>query len=166
MSSSRGLMGIIDLFGFRGLSTGPITKSDTDLGVGVDGSEVVAQSISDDDSGAGVDGSEVMAPAIPSTDTGAGVDGEEVVAATVPDADAGTGVDVEVPAGGYQGQVPSADSGTASETASVAVTLSDTDSGVGVDAETLATDRELEVCITSIVGDLTIALDITSEECE
>lgn len=166
MSSSRGLQGILDLFGFRGLSTSPITKSDTDSGVGVDGSEVVAQSISDTDSGAGVDGSEVMAPAIPSADAGVGADGEEVIAMAGTDTDAGTGADVEVPAGGYQGQVPSTDSGTASETASVAVTLSDTDSGVGVDTGTLATDRELEVCITSIVGDLTIALDITSEECE
>lgn len=166
MSSSRGLQGIISLFGFRGLSTGPITKSDTDLGVGVDGSEVVAQAISDTDSGAGVDSNEVSAPAIPDTDAGVGVDGEEVIASVVSDTDAGTGADDEVPSGGYQVLAPSTDSGVGAETASVAVTLSDTDSGVGVDSEVLATDRELEVCITSIVGDLTIELDITSEECE
>ena len=166
MSSSRGLQGITSLFGFRGLSSSPTTKSDTDSGVGVDGSEVVTFTITGTDIGVGVDGSEVLAPAIPSTDAGVGVDGAEVIAATVPDTDAGTGADDEVPSGGYEGQVPSTDSGKVVETASVAVTLSDTDSGVGVDTGTLATDRDLEVCITSIAGDLTVKLDITSEECE
>ena len=166
MPSSRGLLGIISLFGFRGLASTPITKSDTDAGVGVDGAEVAAQAISDTDSGAGVDGSEVSTATIPNTDTGIGADGEELISATVPDTDAGVGVDIEVPAGGYQVEVPSADLGIVVETESLAVTLSDTDSGVGIDTETLATDRELEICITSITGDLTIIVSVTSEDCE
>ena len=166
MPSSRGLMGITSLFGFRGLASSPITKSDTESGVGVDAAEVVTQTISDTDSGAGVDGSEVSAPEVPSTDVGIGVDGSEAIAMTGTSTDSGVGVDDEVPSGGYQAQTPSADSGVVAETASVAVTLSDTDLGVGVDSGTLATDRDLEVCITSIEGDLTILLDITSEECD
>lgn len=166
MTSSRGLQGITSLFGFRGLSSSPITKSDTDSGVGTDGSEVVGQEITDSDSGAGVDGEEVPVSAVPSTDVGVGVDGEEVIAATVSETDSGTGVDDEVPSGGYSVKAPDSDAGVAVESSSVAVTLSDTDAGVGVDTEALATDRELEVCITSIVGDLTIKLDITSEECD
>lgn len=165
MPSSRGLLGLIDLFGFRGLASSPITKSDIDSGTGVDAVEVATQTITDTDSGVGVDGSEVSAPAIPSTDAGVGVDSEEVIAGTIPDTDAGTGVDAKVTVDTGLTGTPSADSGVAVETASVAVALSDTDSGTGVDTGTLVTDVELEVCITSIVGDLTIEIDITSEEC-
>lgn len=165
MSGTGGIQGLIELFGFLAPSASPITKSDTDSGAGVDGSEVVTFTIADTDDGAGVEGTEVLAPAIASTDAGVGVDAEEAIASTVPDTDAGTGVDSEVPSGGVQIQTPSTDSGSVSESASVAATLSDTDSGVGVDTGALATDRDLEVCITSIVGDLTVELDITSEEC-
>lgn len=164
MPSSRGLQGIISLFGFRGLATSPTAKSDTESGVGVDGAEVVGQQITDTDQGAGVDGSEVAAPSVPGTDLGVGVDGEEAISATIADADAGTGADVKVTADtGLKSTA--VDAGVGAETESISATLEDTDLGVGVDTETLATDRDLEVCITSIEGDLTVDLDITSEEC-
>lgn len=166
MPSSRGLQGTTSLFGFRGLSSSPTTKSDTDSGAGVDGSEAVGQAMTDTDSGTGVDAGEVPAPAIPDTDVGVGVDGKEVLSTEVPDTDSGSGVDDEEPSGGYTVQAPGSEAGVGAETESIAVTLSDTDSGVGDDSEVLATDRDLEMCITSIEGDLTIELDITSEECD
>ena len=163
--SSRGLLGVISLFGFQGLATLPVLITDTDSGVVVDGAEVAAQAITDTDLGAGVDGTEVVAPAISSVDVGIGVDGAEVLATTLLETDSGTSSEAQ-DASGTGLKSTKEDSGKVVETESLSATLSDTDVGVGTDSEVLATDQDLEVCIVEIVGDLTIALDITSEECD
>ncbi len=166
MPSSRGLMGITTLFGFRGLSASTVQIVDTDSGVGVDAAEVVAEAIADTDAGVGVDGTEVINTIIPDAETGVGVDVLTLISVVVPDTDSGAGADDEVPSGGYTVQAPDVEAGVGVETESIAVTLNDTDAGTGVDSEVLATDRDLEVCITSIEGDLVIEMDITSEECD
>ena len=161
MPSSRGLMGIISLFGFRGLASSPITVSDTDSGIGVD-TEVLVQSIEDTDSGVGVEGTEVLSITLLDTDLGVGVEVDKSLSNVLSDTEVGTGVDIEVPAGGYQTLTPGSDVGVGAETASVAVTLSDTDSGQGSDSSSLKLGKQLDIVVTSIEDYLDIKVDITS----
>ena len=107
MASARGLLGIIQLFGSLGLSARPIDVSDSDSGIGIEGTEVLREGKFDSDTGVGVDAGESMPGTIPDTETGVGVDAGEVISATLSSAETGAGVDTE----GFSVTAPSDETG-------------------------------------------------------
>ena len=145
MPSSRGLEGVISLFGFRGLATAPITKSSGDSGSGTESSEV-HQAIVGSDVGEGVEGTPTIALSSLRSDVGVGMEGESVLAAALSGSDAGSGAE----ASSLSAQVVPSDVGLGVESSSLTVHISSSDAGVGVDTSALALDRMIIVEITSI----------------
>lgn len=150
---SRGLLGVISLFGFKGLATSPIAKSDTETGTGVD-AETLEQAITGTEVGVGVEGAGTIEPSLPDADVGIGTEGTPVLAVILSDSDTGTGVEFSEFLTSVQ--VPGTDVGTGAESSTLTITLSDSDSGVGVDTESLAVDRHILVVITAVESYRTI----------
>lgn len=145
MPSSRGLEGVISLFGFRGLATLPIVKSGSDSGSGTDTSDVYF-AIVDSDTGTGAEETPTIAPSLPDTDSGSGTEGTSVLAVTVPGTDTGTGVE----SSDCSAQPTPSDTGACAEGSSLAVSISSSDSGAGADVGALVLDRMITVEITSV----------------
>lgn len=143
--SSRGLEGIISLFGFQGLAGTPVAKSSSDTGSGTD-SEAVAQAITGTDLGSGVEETPTVVPAVPGTDEGTGAE-TIALAVTLSGSETGSGVDAVSTA--VREAEPS-DTGEGVETSTLSVTLSSSDTGSGADTSALAVDRMILVTITAI----------------
>lgn len=154
MPSSRGLQGIISLFGFRGLASSPIAKSGSDSGAGTESSDI-GQSVAGSDAGTGTEETPTLASALPDEDTGAGTEESSVLAVTLSASDTGSGADVS----GYSVQSALGDSGLGAESSSLAIAISSSDVGVGAEVSDLMPRRILTIEVTSIESDLTVEYD-------
>ena len=156
--TGRGLLGVTQLFGGLGLSAKPIDASDTDTGVGVDGTEVIFEGRSDTDLGIGSESEPTgfISATVPDEDLGVVIDIHDDIQATLSDTtESGTGVDT----GAFSVNAPDAETGVGTETQSITMNISDTDSATGEDTPKLDFDRALIVVVTSISTDIIIEID-------